>query len=152
MTFTVSTKAASPTSLEEPFWCSFFISGTMENSLPQKSRFNILPSINPILLTQYNNQIEHTGDSESQILWHFQNAVVRETGVPPDLHCGTSTLCLKWRFQHVFAHCLLWKHKIMPKNIAIYYFFELLGFSVFLIPTSECLFLLERRNYREAIN
>lgn len=79
MTFTVSTKAASPTSLEEPFWCSFFISGTMENSLPQKSRFNILPSINPILLTQYNNQIEHTGDSESvsQILWHFQNAVVR---------------------------------------------------------------------------
>lgn len=59
MTFTVSAKAASPTSLEEPFW-SFFVSATMENSLPQKNRFNIPSNINPTLLTQYNNQIEHT--------------------------------------------------------------------------------------------
>jgi len=60
MTFTVSAKAAPPTSLEEPFW-SFLVSATMENSLPQKNRFNIPVSINPVLLTQYTNQIEHTG-------------------------------------------------------------------------------------------
>lgn len=35
------------------------------------------------------------------------------------------------------------------RYIAIYYFFELWNF---LIPTSECLFLLVRRHYREAIN
>lgn len=56
MTFPVSAKAASPTSLEEPFWCSFFVPATMENSLPQNSRFHILPTINPII--QSNNQMK----------------------------------------------------------------------------------------------
>lgn len=44
--------------------------------------------------------------------------------------------------------------QIMLPNVYcnIFFLIYLWGFLVFLIPTSECLFLLERRRYREATN
>lgn len=98
MTFTVSAKAASPTSLEEPFWCSFFVSATMENSLPQNSRFHILPTINPIIQSH-----QHWGDSESifQILQYFQNTVLQ-------------------RLESLQIYIVIWVHCVWKENFTTY--------------------------------